>query len=217
MDAIKREDTQAKRSIIIFSLVGLVFYAFLATGCKDFFIGPALTTVTVAPSTPSVAIGKTQQMTATGTYDNGVTDTVTDSASWSTSDNTIATVSSTGLVTGVAAGSATISATLDGLSGSTTVTVTEANLTSISITTSSQSISSGQTAQFTATGFLQNGNTVDLTDSVTWTSSNTAAATIDNSGLATAQSISSSETTTITAKSGNTTSNAITLTVSPAS
>lgn len=217
MDAIRLEDTQAKRSITTFSLVILVFYSLMSAGCKDFFIGPALTTVTVTPSTPSVAVGKTQQMTATGTYDNGVTDTVTDSASWSTSDNAIATVSSTGLVTGVAAGSATISATLDGISGSTTVTVTEANLTSISITTSSQSISSGQTAQFTATGILQDGNKADLTDSVTWTSSNTAAATIDSSGSVTAQSVSSSETTTITAKSGSITSNAITLTVSPAS
>lgn len=184
-------------------------------GCKNFFIPPALTTVTVAPSTPSVAVGKTQQMVATGTYDNGVTDTITDSASWSTSDNTIATVSSAGLVTGVAAGSATISATLSGVTGSTTVTVTEASLASLSITTTSQSLSSGQTAQFTATGVLQNGNTVDLTDSVTWTSSNTTAATIDSSGLATAETVTSTATTNITAKSGSITSNTIALTVSP--
>src|SRR5216683_6840149 len=88
-------------------------------GCKGFFIGPALTTVTLAPSTPSVAVGKTQQMTATGTYDNSSTETITDSASWSSSDITIATVGSTGLVTGVASGSATISATFDAISGST--------------------------------------------------------------------------------------------------
>ena len=189
--------------------------ALLLAGCKNFFIPPALTTVTVSPSTPSVAVAKTQQMVATGTYDNGVTDTITDSASWSTSDNTIATVSSAGLVTGVAAGSATISATLDGVTGSTTVTVTEASLASLSITTTSQSLSSGQTAQFTATGVLQNGNTVDLTDSVTWTSSNTTAATIDSSGLATAETVTSTATTNITAKSGSITSNTIALTVSP--
>jgi uncharacterized protein YjdB len=152
-------------------------------------------------------------MTATGTYDNGTTDTVTDSAAWSSSDVSVATVSATGLVTGVAVGTATISATLKGLSGSTTVTVTVANLASISITSTSTSLSSGQTTQFTATGILQDGSKVKLTDSATWTSSNTAAATIDSSGLATAQSISGTKTTNITAKSGNITSNTVTLTV----
>lgn len=195
----------------------LALGALMTAGCKNFFIGPTLTTVTVTPSTPSVAVGKTQQMVATGTYDNGTTDTVTDSASWSTSDNTIAMVSSTGLMTGVASGTATISATLNAVSGSTTVTVTVANLSSISITSTSQSLSSGQTAQFTATGILQNGNSVDLTDSVTWTSSNTAAATIDSSGLATAQTVTSTQTTNVTAQSGSITSNAITLTVSASS
>jgi uncharacterized protein YjdB len=187
------------------------------SGCKGFFIGPTLSTVAVTPSTPSIAIGKTQQMTATGTYDNSSTDNITDSASWASSDASIATVSSTGLVTGVAQGSATISATLDGISGSTTVTVTVANLSSISITPSSKSISSGQTAQYTAIGILQNGNTVDLTNSVTWSSSNTTVATIDDSGLATAQTVSSSAETNITAKSGSITSNTAVLTVTPTS
>ena len=177
---------------IIFSRLALAFGVLSIAGCKNFFVGPTLTTVTVSPSTPSVAVGQTQQMVATGTYDNGVTDTVTDSASWSAAVNAIATVSSTGLVTGVASGTATISATLDGLSGSTTVTATVAN-------TTSQSLSSGQTAQFTATGILQNGNTVNLTGSVTWTSSNTSVGTIDSSGLATAQTVSRTATTTITA------------------
>jgi trimeric autotransporter adhesin len=182
-------------------------------GCKGFFIGPTLSTVTLAPSTPSIAVGKTQQMTATGTYDNSTTQTITDSASWASSDVAIATVSATGLVTGVASGSATISATLGGVGGSTTVNVTVANLASISITPASQSISSGATQQYTAVGILQNGTTVDLTSSVTWTSSNTAAATINSSGLATAQTVTSTQTTNITAASGRITSNIAVLTV----
>lgn len=199
----------------IIQLTALAAVVVAASGCKDFFIGPTLTTVAVSPATPSVAVGKTQQMVATGTYDSGATDTITDSASWATSDNTIATVSSTGVVTGVATGTATISATLNGVSGSTTVAVTVSNLASISIASTSSSLSSGQTAQFTATGILQNGNTTNLTDSVTWISSNTAAATIDTSGRATAQTLTTTATTNIIAKSGNISSNAITLTVSP--
>jgi uncharacterized protein YjdB len=214
---IATESNHHSAVVMISRLAALAFGVLPIAGCKNFFIGPTLTTVTVSPSTPSVAISKTQQMVATGTYDNGAIDNVTDSANWSTSDNSIATVSSTGLVTGVAAGTATISATLNGLSGSTPVTVTVSNLSSISITSTTQSLSSGQTAQFTATGILQNGTTVNLTDSVTWTSSNNSVATIESSGLATAQTVSSTTTTTITAKSGSITSNAITLTVSPQS
>src|ERR1019366_8847202 len=172
---MKRIENHLKRKgafvVVNFAILISAFGAVLTTGCKDFFIGPTLTTVTVAPSTPSIAVGKTQQMSATGAYDNGATDTVTDSASWSTSDTTIATVGSKGLVTGVASGTATISATLNAVSGSTTVNVTVANLSSISITPTSPSISSAATQQFTAIGTLQNGTTVDLTTSVTWTSS----------------------------------------------
>lgn len=208
----------ARKNYLQHRLCILLCVAVLAiVGCKGFFIGPTLSTVTVAPSTPSIAIGKTQQMSATGTYDNGSTDNVTDSASWASSDSSIATVSSTGLVTGIAQGSTTISATLDAVNGSTTMTVTIANLASISITPASTSISSGQTQQYTAIGILQNGNTVDMTDSVTWASSNTEVATIDDSGLATAETVTSNEKTNITAKSGSITSNTAVLTVEPAS
>lgn len=217
----KRRRAEVKRSDAppagVLLMLGIIFFsiviALVVTGCKGFFIGPTLTSVSVGPSSPSVTIGKTQQMSATATYDNGSTDTVTTSASWSTSDATIATVSSTGLVTGVASGSATISATVDGVSGSTTVTVTVADLKSISVTPTSYTISSGQTEQYDAIGLLADGTTTDLTSSVTWTSSNTAAATIDSSGLATALTVSSNTSTNITAKSGSITSNTAVLTV----
>jgi trimeric autotransporter adhesin len=206
---------EARNSCVGLRLLVSFTIAIGVIGCKGFFIGPALSSVTVAPSTPSIAIGKTQQVTATASFDNGSTDNITDSASWTSSDVSIATVSSTGLVTGVAQGSATISATLDGISGSTSVNITIANLTSISITPVTKSISSGQTQQYTAVGILQNGNTIDLTDSVSWSSSNTTVATIDDSGLATAKTVSSSATANITAKSGSITSNRAALTVEP--
>jgi uncharacterized protein YjdB len=200
----------------ILSCAWFLMFTILAvtvTSCKGFFIGPTLTTVTVTPATPSVTVGSTQQMIATGTYDDGNTGDLTSSASWTSSDTSVATVSSTGLVKGISEGTATISATSGAISGSTTVTVTVANLKSISVTPTSFSISSGQTEQFDAIGLLQDGTTVDLTSSVTWTSSNTTVATIDSSGLATALTVSSTETTNITAQSGSITSNAAVLTV----
>jgi uncharacterized protein YjdB len=194
-------------------LLGLLVILLPLVGCNGFFVDPALTAVTVTPSSPSVAVGETQQMTATGTYDDGSKQSITDGVSWTTSDASVATVSATGLVKGVATGSVTISATASALSGSTTVTVTASTLTSISITPTSVSLSSGQSQQFTAIGLLQNGNTLNMTTSVTWTSSNTAAATIDSSGLAVAKTVTTSTTTNITAQSGSVTSNTAVITV----
>jgi len=72
---------------------------------------------------------------------------------------------------------------------------------SISVSPTTQSISAGQTAQFTATGLFGHGNnhpstTQDLTDSATWTSSVPAVATVSATGVATGIS---AGTTTITA------------------
>lgn len=72
---------------------------------------------------------------------------------------------------------------------------------SLSVSPTTQSVSTGQTAQFTATGVFGHGNnhpssSQDLTDSVTWTSSAPGVATINASGVATGVS---AGTTTITA------------------
>jgi uncharacterized protein YjdB len=72
---------------------------------------------------------------------------------------------------------------------------------SISVSPTTQSISAGQNAQFTATGIFGHGNnhpssTQDLTDTATWTSSVPAVATVSATGVATGIS---AGTTTITA------------------
>lgn len=67
---------------------------------------PAVTSVTVAPTTASIAVDATTQLTAT-IAPVGADTRVT----WTTSAAQFATVSQTGLVTGVAEGTATITAT----------------------------------------------------------------------------------------------------------
>ena len=198
------------RVMVIFIASAMILYL---SGCKGFFIDPALTAVTVAPSSPSVVVGKTQQMGATGTYDDGTKSAITNEASWSSSNSSAASVSATGLVTGIAAGSATISATASAITGSTTVTVVTAALTSISITPTTVSLSPAQSQQFTAVGLLADGTTTSITTSVTWALSDTSIATIDSAGLCVAKSGATSGTTTITAVSGSVTSNAVTVTV----
>ncbi|QZI68671.1 Ig-like domain-containing protein [Pseudomonas protegens] len=83
---------------------------------------PAPTGVTVTPSTASVAVGATSNLSAS-VAPSGAVQAVT----WSSSATGKATVSASGVVTGVAAGSATITATstVDGTkTGTCTVTVT---------------------------------------------------------------------------------------------
>jgi trimeric autotransporter adhesin len=186
----------------------------LAVGCKGFFQNPTLTTITVGPPTPSIAQGTSLQMSATGTYNDGSMNTLTSGVFWSSSDSTIASISSSGVMKGQSVGSATITASVGAISGTTSVTITLANLVSIAITPTSPTILEGQTQQFVAEGTVSGGGTTTITDSVTWNSSNTNAGTIDSTGLFTAvTAVTGSVQTTITATSGNITSNAATLTV----
>ncbi|MDC0714180.1 kelch repeat-containing protein [Stigmatella sp. ncwal1] len=147
-----------------------------------------LLSLQVSPSIASVSVGITQQFTAQGSYSDGSTVDVTSSATWTTSDTAIATVSSTGLGTGVAAGGpVTITATLGGVSGTAQLTITPPPpvLTSIKLTPTTASVLSGSTQQFTAQGSYSDGTTVDVTTRATWTTSNSAIATVSSTGLGT--------------------------------
>src|SRR4030042_5288128 len=61
-----------------------------------------------------------------------------------------------------------------------------AALTAISVTPTNPSVAKGTAQQFTATGTYSDNTTQDLTTTVTWSSSSTSVATINNAGLATA-------------------------------
>lgn len=149
-----------------------------------------LTSITVAPSTASVAKGRTQAFTATGTYSDTTTSDLTTLATWSSSDALVATVSNTapnqGVATGAGVGSATIAATMGSVTGTGTLSVTPAELVSVAVTPASQTILQGQTQQFVATGTFTDGSTADVTTQATWTSAPTTVAQIGAStGLAT--------------------------------
>jgi len=89
---------------------------------------PVLVSIAVTPGNASVAVGTTQQFTATGTYSDGSTQTLTSTATWSSSAPGVATISnasgSQGLATAAGVGTTTIKATSGAINGSTTLTVT---------------------------------------------------------------------------------------------
>src|SRR5579859_8177909 len=161
---------------------------------------PVLQSIAVTPANPSVALGLTQQFTATGTYSDNSQQNLTSTVTWNSSQSTIATISISGLATTVAQGTTTIGATYGTISGSTTLTVTAPALVSIAVTPANPSVPNGLQQQFTATGTYTDHSTQNLTGSASWNSSATAVATISNSGLATTLSLGTS---TITATSGS--------------
>ena len=145
-----------------------------------------LTSIEISPFNPSIALGTTQQFTATGIYSDASTQDITASVAWSSSDTAVATIGNTsvnkGLVDGLAPGNATITATdlASNISSDTTLTVSAAMLTSISILPADPSIGLGAKQQFTATGTYSDSTTQDLTALVTWSSSDPGIATISN-------------------------------------
>src|SRR5207244_2455709 len=119
---------------------------------------------------------------------------LTATATWSSSDATVASVgngaSEGGVVAALKQGVSTVKATSGSVSGTDIVVVTNASLSSISITPSNAIVDKGSTQQSSATGTYSDRTTQDLTSSSTWSSSNPSAVTISNSagtqGLATA-------------------------------
>ena len=90
---------------------------------------------------------------------------------WVPSDPTIATVTAAGSATPVKAGKVTVTATYLGVSGTATLTVSSATLSSISIAPNPVSVAVNGSLQLTATGLYSDSTTIDLTNAATWTSS----------------------------------------------
>ena len=145
-----------------------------------------LTSIDVAAANMTLAVGATQQATATGHYSDGTTQDLTASAAWSSQNTSVATVSGAGLVTAKMAGTTLITASSGTVSGSMTFTVAATTLKSLAVTPANPTLAKNATQQFTATGTFSDGSTQNLSSSVAWSSATPAVATISSTGLATA-------------------------------
>lgn len=105
----------------------------------------ALVSIALTPGDSSIAVGTTQQFTATGTYSDSATKDLTASVTWSSSNTSVAAISnvtgSKGLATADTAGVTTITATFGGISGSTPLTVTETSLSALGLPETGQTVS----------------------------------------------------------------------------
>ncbi|HEV8523176.1 MAG TPA: Ig-like domain-containing protein [Terriglobales bacterium] len=195
------------------AFLALLVCALMVFGCDDFFVDDSdLVSISVSPASDTIEVAETQPFTATGTLAGGGTRDVTDTATWTSSNTAIATINTAGVAVGVSPGSTNITASQGGVSATVGLTVDQPALSSISITPTNPTPldASNPTQQFTADGTFSDSSTRNITNAVTWNSSNTNVATISSSGLATRVA---AGTTNITATLGSVTSNSVALTV----
>lgn len=144
-----------------------------------------LSSITLSPSSTSIPNGTIQIFEATGIYENGSSQDISSSVTWTSSKTNIVSIQSSGIATGISEGSSIISATLDGISGTTTLTITAATLISISVTPISTSVFIDFKLSFLATGTYSNSSSKNISSLVAWTSSDTSKATVSSKGIAT--------------------------------
>jgi uncharacterized protein YjdB len=132
-----------------------------------------LVSIAVAPASSFLMPGQTQQFVATGTFNDGSTQTL-QSVIWSSSNSSAAVISnstgSAGIVNAQAQGTTTLTATAGDIGGFASLNV--AGLVSLTITPANPSITIGSGQQLTATGTFSDGSQQNVTSSLTWSSSN---------------------------------------------
>jgi len=142
--------------------------------------------ISITPISKNILPGSTQQYQAILTDSAGRMTDVTQSANWISNNISVATINGLGLATGNIAGTCTITGT-DPMSGvSDTVTLTVMAPAQLKVTLiNTVPLAIGGNVQVTAVLVYPDNSTKDITNSVTWTSSNSNVATVDSNGKAT--------------------------------
>lgn len=142
-----------------------------------------LNTIEIQPSKQTAAIDYNVPIQAFGQYTDGSVFDITNLAEWSASDQSILNLaeSKNGIIRTEQVGNTLINASFNNISGLGQVFVTASTLQSIQITTLTTTIPKLLQQQFQAIGTFSDTTTADITQQVTWQSSDTLLANIDNS------------------------------------
>jgi hypothetical protein len=175
--------------------------------------------ITVGPSSTTIAPLTNQGYTAIGTFSDSTTQNITQDAVWASSSTGVATISNTagsvGIATGVApGGTTTISAmfTFGGATatGSAPLTVSSATLTSITVTPGVAGLTVDSNLALQAIAKFSDNSTQHVETVATWSSSAPTVATVSAIGIVTGQSSGSAA---VTCQLGTVTSTPANLTV----
>jgi hypothetical protein len=185
------------------SLLGALIITGILIPITSCISSPSLTSIAVSPSVMNFGgPGLHTQLTAIGSYTRPnhapVTRDITNEVNWASATPECVTVSSTGYIEsqGNICSGIIITASMQGfhgiIQGTMTVNVTQpgaagTDVAQILISPSNPApVAVGAVSQFAATGYTAAGNPATLTNPISWTSSNTGVATIDQTGRTTA-------------------------------
>lgn len=199
--------TRTRGNACVASLAILVALSFLLTGCggsgtsqSHAPTGKTLSSISLAPSDPTVALGSSTQFSATGIYSDGTKQDITASVIWKTAQPTVAVVNSPGVVLSKSVGTTAVTAASGSVSSSQMLTVTAPTLVSVAVGPANLSLHPGDFVQLTATGTFSDGSKQDLTATAAWSSVPATVVAVGSTGLATAAA---SGMATVTATSGS--------------
>lgn len=162
------------------------------SGSASLTVGSAvLVGIGVSLQQSTLPLGASESATATGNFSDGSTQNLTSLAAWQTNASTVATISPQGNLTGIGKGNAQVSATYQGLSGSASLTVGSAALIGIVVSLQQASLPVGESESATATGIFSDGTRQNLTQSVTWSLSGPAIASVSPTGAVLAEAVGS--------------------------
>jgi trimeric autotransporter adhesin len=150
-----------------------------------------LTTISISPAAPTVALGESKQLTATGVFSDASKQDMTKTVIWSTTEPSVASISLSGLALGKLIGSAKVTATSDSVTATDTLAVGPAVVVSIAVSPESFSIPKGVTQQLSAVATFSDGSQKDVTHSATWSVAPTGIAAVNASGILTGQEVGS--------------------------
>jgi len=146
---------------------------------------PALISIHVSSARSSLPLGSTQQLNATGVYTDSSTQNLTNSVQWTSASPDILGVSNAGLATAKAQGSTNVLASTGAITGATGLSVSSAELSSISISPVSPTVPLGSALQLTALGSFTDGSSQNVSSQITWSIDRPDIATMTASGLVT--------------------------------
>lgn len=128
-----------------------------------------LKSIEVSPNQYTLPVGFVANFVAIGHYTDGTSKNITDNASWSASSGDIQ-VQSAGVVQALTPGDAQLIASTGTVESSAVVKSNPSVLVAITLSPITETIIAGSTKQYRATGVFNDGAMLDITDSVSWSS-----------------------------------------------
>ncbi|MFZ0145196.1 MAG: Ig-like domain-containing protein [Candidatus Sulfotelmatobacter sp.] len=196
MDVASRGGSHYARAAAV-SLVLLLCLVITQSGCGGGSSAAAppstksLTSIMISPTAPAVALGQSQQLTATGVFSDNTQQDMTKKVTWASAQPSVASINQAGLASGKLVGSTKLTATSGSVTASVTLTVGTAAVVSIAVSPQGPSVPKGEARQLDAIATFSDGSQTTITNSATWSVVPTGIATVSATGLVTALAVGS--------------------------